>query len=86
MANEIAKKDDNRNPVLLGVTNDDAQEVKMVRVDPTTKRVLVDINATATYEVLLDKANDSVAGWTNTAKDGTGTPVQPIADSDGHLQ
>ncbi|MDO8885770.1 hypothetical protein, partial [Candidatus Oleimmundimicrobium sp.] len=47
---------------------------------------LVDINATATYEVLLDKANDSVAGWTNTAKDGTGTPVQPIADSDGHLQ
>ena len=24
--------------------------------------------------------------WTNTAKDGTGIDVQPLADSDGHLQ
>lgn len=34
----------------------------------------------------LDKASDSVAVWSNTAKDGSGTDYQPLIDGDGHLQ
>lgn len=34
----------------------------------------------------LDKASDSVAIWSNTVKDGSGTAYQPLVDADGHLQ
>src|SRR3990167_8683270 len=40
----------------------------------------------ATLAVALDKDNDSIAVWSNTAKDGSGTTYQPLLDSDGHLQ
>lgn len=40
----------------------------------------------AELEVDLDKENDAVMVWTNTAKDGSGTDYHPIVDSDGHLQ
>lgn len=40
----------------------------------------------ATVSVALDKSNDSVSVWSNTAKDGTGTNYQPLVDSDGKLK
>jgi hypothetical protein len=42
MANEIAQRDLNRITVLLGVGDDADLEIIQIRVDPTTKRLLVD--------------------------------------------
>lgn len=41
MANEILKRDQNHITVLGGVTDDSNQYVTMLRVDPSTKRLLV---------------------------------------------
>lgn len=41
MANEIGKRDQNSAVVLMGITDDAAQEIRMIRVDPSTGRVLV---------------------------------------------
>lgn len=41
MADEILKRDQNFVTVLAGITDDSDQEIKMLRVDPTTKRLLV---------------------------------------------
>ena len=34
----------------------------------------------------IDKENDSIVIYSNTAKDGSGTNYAPLLDSDGHLQ
>jgi hypothetical protein len=41
MASENAKRDQNYIPVLSGVTDDVSQEIRMVRIDPVTKRLLI---------------------------------------------
>lgn len=41
MADEILKRDENRITVLAGVTDDANTEIRMLRVDPTTKRLLI---------------------------------------------
>lgn len=41
MANEIAKRDQNNVPVIVGITDDASQETRMLRVDPVTGRLLV---------------------------------------------
>ncbi len=45
MANEILKRDENHVTVSAAVTNDANQEVTMLRVDPATKYLLVEIIA-----------------------------------------
>ena len=64
------------------------QPIEAVQDGAGNWRLRVDalLNAVAENEVNLDHANDSVAVWTNTAKDGTGTNLQPIVDADGHFQ
>jgi hypothetical protein len=42
MADEIIKQDANKVPVMAGVSNDENQYIIQLRVDPVTKRVLVD--------------------------------------------
>lgn len=41
MANEIAKRDQNSVTVLMGITDDANQELRMLRVDPVTGRLKV---------------------------------------------
>lgn len=41
MANETARKDENAVPVLTAVTDDSSQEIRMLRVNPATGRLLV---------------------------------------------
>lgn len=41
MANEIGKRDQNSAVVLMGITDDASQDIRMLRVDPTTGRLLV---------------------------------------------
>lgn len=43
MADEVSKRDANRNVILLAITNDSDQFVTMLRIDATTKRLLVDV-------------------------------------------
>jgi len=68
MANETAKRDDNRIPVVLGTGNDaDAETLRLI-VDPTTKRLLV--------ESLTEADGHGSAGDGTTTVDGAGTRVQ----------
>ena len=41
MASDILKRDQNSIPVLGGITDDANQEIRMLRVDPTTGRLLI---------------------------------------------
>lgn len=45
--NEILKRDQNHITVLGGVTNDSDQDIRMLRVDPITKRLLVSATGTS---------------------------------------
>lgn len=79
MASERLKIDADNHWVSGGVTDDDALDIVMLRIDPSTKRLKVNIQA-------LDKDTDGVQIWANTVKDGTGTGYIPLVDADGHLQ
>lgn len=62
MADEILKRDQNFVTVLAGITNDSDQDITMLRVDPITKRLL--INATGiTPGVTGSGSPDQVAIW-----------------------
>ncbi len=61
-------------------SGEDALKVDIDNVTLTTE------GADVAIDVALDKANDSVVVFSNTAKDGSGTNYTPLVDSDGHLQ
>lgn len=61
-------------------SGEDALKVDIDNVTLTTE------GGDVAIDVALDKANDSVTVFSNTAKDGTGTSYVPLVDSDGHLQ
>lgn len=75
-----AKRDNNFVTTLLAVSSSDSQTPVAIEADPTTKRLLVDANISASYQ------NDSILIYANTAKDGSGTSYIPLVDTDGHLQ
>lgn len=66
MANEDAKRDGNNVPVLLGITNDANLETRMLRVDPTTNRVLASASASSGF-VTGTGASGQVSYWTGTS-------------------
>jgi hypothetical protein len=47
MADETLKRDENRVTVLGGITDDANQEVRMLRVNPTSKRLMVSVDGTS---------------------------------------
>tara|TARA_B100001939_G_scaffold280650_1_gene249370 strand:- start:2078 stop:2959 length:882 start_codon:yes stop_codon:yes gene_type:complete len=57
-------------------TGEDALKVDIDNVTLDGSQLSVDI----------DKENDSIVIYSNTAKDGSGTNYVPLVDSDGHLQ
>jgi hypothetical protein len=61
-------------------TGEDALKVDIDNVTLTTE------GGDVAIDVALDKANDNVTVFSNTAKDGSGTSYVPLVDSDGHLQ
>ncbi len=48
MTSEIAKRDQNNVPVLCGITDDASQEIRMLRVDPVTGRLLISSTSSST--------------------------------------
>ena len=61
-------------------TGEDALKVDIDNVTLTTE------GGDVAIDVALDKANDTITVFSNTAKDGSGTSFVPLVDSDGHLQ
>lgn len=61
MSNEILKRDQNSVPVLAGITDDASQEIRMLRVDPTSSRLLV----SATGVITGSGAANQVTFWTS---------------------
>ena len=72
MVDETIKSDANRVNVAAGVTNDANQNIVQLRVDPTTKRLLVDTGSSS--------GTASVVG----IKDASDTRINP-AKEDGNL-
>lgn len=54
MANEVLKRDENRIVVLAGITDNEDQEIRMLRVDATTKRLKI----SATFDVGIGDLNN----------------------------
>jgi hypothetical protein len=61
-------------------TGEDALKVDIDNVTLTTE------GGDVAIDVALDKANDTITVFSNTAKDGSGTSFVPLVDSDGHSQ
>ena len=43
---EVLKRDENRKTVAGAITNDSSQDIEMLRIDPVTKYLLVDLTST----------------------------------------
>lgn len=72
MADEIIKRDQNFVTVLAGITDDSNQYIKMLRLDPTTKRLLVSATGIGTVtSVSVVSAN----GFAGTVATATSTPA-----------
>jgi len=76
---EIIKRDGNRNPVAAGVTDDATQDVRNLRVDPTSNRLLVDTAAsgstTITGSVDQGASGTSSDPWFINVRDASGTEL-----------
>jgi hypothetical protein len=70
MADEIIKQDKNKVPVMAGVSNDEKEEIIQIRINPVTKRLLVETEGGG-YEIVG-------------LKDKTGNQINP-ATEDGNL-
>lgn len=87
MADEIIKRDQNTMIVAAGITDDSAQEIRMFRVDPVTKRLLISAVITGvpsgsgtanqvaywTSSSALSSLSNGTSGWVLTSN-GAGSP------------
>jgi hypothetical protein len=65
MANETLKRDENRATVLAGVTDDANQDITLLRVDPTTKRLKVSATGIGTAITVKDEGSTITSGVTS---------------------
>jgi len=63
LADEVLKRDENHVTVLAGVTDDSNEEIKMLRVDPITKRLLVSASSGQDIDV-FGELGSSIKGQT----------------------
>lgn len=87
MANEIAKRDENRVPVGLAVTNDANLDIKMLRVDPATGELLTKMSSDSEIGAveIKDGATDAraIINAANTARTSADNVLltQPIDET-----
>ncbi len=88
MADEILKRDGNRITVLGGVTDNAAQDITMLRVDPTTKRLLVSFTGAGAGTVTSISQGTGILLSTNpivaTGSVSLATSLQPMATLAGN--
>lgn len=75
MANEILKRDQNTITVLAGVTDDASAEIKMLRVDPTTKRLKISGTISGGSGTVTSVSVVSANGFAGTVATATTTPA-----------
>ena len=61
MASDIAKRDQNSVPVLMGVTDDANQDIRMLRVDPVTGRLKITGSSTAGVSQIIAGTNVTIS-------------------------
>lgn len=71
---------------VLAVRDDALSALTPIEGDYANLRVDANGNLWVNLGVRLDKVNDSILAYGNTAKDGTGTNYVPLLDTDGHAQ
>lgn len=76
MASEILKRDQNSAVVLGGVTDNAAQEIRMLRVDPTTNRLLVSATGGGSSGTLFAEVPIGTIDGVNTVFTLSHTPLQ----------
>lgn len=88
MSSEIIKRDQDFRTVGAGVSNDASQDVLMLRVDPVTKYLLVnlaDVSATSATSVQIAKRDGNYRpvclAWDDTNK----VLQEVLTDSNGNL-
>jgi len=88
MADEVLKRDQNRVTVLAGVTDNVAQDITMLRLDPTTKRLLVSATGIGTGSVTSIAAGTGILATpspiTTTGTIALATSLQPVATLTGN--
>lgn len=75
MANEILNRDQNHVTVLGGVTDDSNQDVTMLRVDPTTKRLLISATGLPGGGTVTSVSVVTANGLSGTVATATSTPA-----------
>ena len=88
MADEILKRDQNTITVLGGITDDSNQFITMLRVDPTTKRLLVSATGVASGTVTSISQGTGILLSTNpittTGSVSLATSLQPMVTLTGN--
>jgi hypothetical protein len=78
MSNDVLKRDSNNIPVLAGVTDDSAREIRQLLIDPVTKRLKVTATLSGTgignVQGPASSTDNAIARW-------NGTDGQHIQDS-----
>lgn len=88
MANEVLKRDSNNVPVLGAVTNDSDQFIKMLRIDPTTGRLMVSADISGGMTNPMTSKNDIIIGDTGgvpirLGENNTADPYALISQGNG---
>ena len=80
MSDEIIKRDENRVTVLAGVTDDAAQEIRMLRVDPATGRLKLSMSGIAVAATVDVGTTTNGLPGTNAIVTNVGTTSAAIFD------
>lgn len=80
MSSEILKRDQNSVPVLAGITDDANQDIKMLRVHPTTGRLLVSSSGGG-FTVLQPTETPNGVRTTFTFASATSQPTFIVSDN-----
>ena len=81
MSDEILKRDQNHITVLAGVTDDGSEDIKMLRVDPTTKRLLCSFDGTPGSGSVTSVSVVTANGISGSVANPTSTPAITIDPS-----
>lgn len=79
MASEIINRDQNHVTVLAGVTDNSAQDIKMLRIDPSSKRLLVSATGLPGGGTVTSVSVVTANGFSGTVATATSTPAITLA-------
>ena len=81
MADEIISRDSNRVPVLAGVTDDSAQEIRQLRIDPSTGRLLISATVDGVVNSAASSTDNAVPRFDGTSGNALQNSTMTIDDN-----